>query len=114
MFCVGSKGVTTLNPNTHEITNHWPYNEFVGIQANPKATNEFIITMKKGGCGLGGQWSILCVCVCVCNDMHNYSVCVCVCVLDMQLYRPYIGRKNTQMTFSTDHRPEVITETLVS
>jgi hypothetical protein len=27
----------------------WAYGEFVGIQASPKATNEFIISLKKKG-----------------------------------------------------------------
>ncbi|CAI8058525.1 DnaJ homolog subfamily C member 13, partial [Geodia barretti] len=48
VFSIGTKAITTYNPNTHEVTNQWCYNEFVGIAPSPKASNEFIITMKKG------------------------------------------------------------------
>ena len=71
MFSIGTKRIATLNPNSHEVTNQvrsvacppscplyylslsvlqcqWPYNEFVAIQASPKASNEFVITVKKG------------------------------------------------------------------
>ena len=51
----------------------WAYSEFVGIAPSPKATNEFIITVRKGKKG-GTQ----------------------------------------QMTFSSDYRADIITETLVS
>ena len=51
----------------------WAYSEFVGIAPSPKATNEFVITVRKGKKG-GTQ----------------------------------------QMTFSSDYRAEIITETLVS
>ena len=70
MFSVGTQAITTYNPNSHEITNQvcrlcertchschfviifcvqWAYNEFAGIQASSKASNEFIITLKKKG-----------------------------------------------------------------
>lgn len=48
VFCVGSKGITTLNPGNTEVTNQWPYNEFVDIQPSHKTSNEFIITLRKG------------------------------------------------------------------
>ncbi|XP_025080789.1 dnaJ homolog subfamily C member 13-like isoform X2 [Pomacea canaliculata] len=50
IFSVGTHGITTYNPNNMEITNQWPYSEFVSIVPNVKApaNNEFIITMKKG------------------------------------------------------------------
>ncbi|KAK7111432.1 hypothetical protein V1264_011066 [Littorina saxatilis] len=51
IFSVGTHGITTYNPANMEVTNQWPYSEFVGIIPNVKApaNNEFIITMKKGG-----------------------------------------------------------------
>lgn len=51
IFSVGTHGITTYNPASMEVTNQWPYSEFVGIVPNVKApaNNEFIITMKKGG-----------------------------------------------------------------
>lgn len=50
IFSVGTKGITTYNPQTLEVTNQWPYSEFVSIVPNVKApgNNEFIITMRKG------------------------------------------------------------------
>lgn len=70
VFSIGTNAVTTYNPNTHDVTNQWNYNEFVGIAPSPKASNEFIITMKK-------------------------------------------GKKNQQMTFSTEYRSEVLSHALV-
>lgn len=56
------------------VSLQWPYNEFVAIAPSPKATNEFLITVrKKKG-----------------------------------------ASSNTQMTFSSDYRADIITETLVS
>ncbi|XP_076459341.1 dnaJ homolog subfamily C member 13-like isoform X2 [Babylonia areolata] len=51
IFSVGTHGITTYNPATMEVTNQWPYSEFIGISPSIKgpANNEFIITMKKGG-----------------------------------------------------------------
>ncbi|KAK7507621.1 hypothetical protein BaRGS_00001556 [Batillaria attramentaria] len=51
IFSIGTHGITTYNPANMEVTNQWPYSEFVGIVPNVKApaNNEFIITMKKGG-----------------------------------------------------------------
>ncbi|KAL8571849.1 DnaJ subfamily C member 13 [Nucella lapillus] len=51
IFSVGTHGITTYNPASMEVTNQWPYNEFVSIVPNVRApaNNEFIITMKKGG-----------------------------------------------------------------
>ncbi|XP_064598102.1 dnaJ homolog subfamily C member 13-like isoform X2 [Liolophura sinensis] len=50
IFSVGTKGITTYNPNTLEVTNQWPYSEFISIVPNVKAptNNELVITMKKG------------------------------------------------------------------
>ncbi len=56
------------------VSLQWPYNEFVAIAPSPKATNEFVITVRKKK----GTSS------------------------------------NTQMTFSSDYRADIITETLVS
>lgn len=49
IFSVGKKGITTYNPSTLEVTNQWPYEEFISIVPNTKApmNNEFMITMKK-------------------------------------------------------------------
>ena len=83
MFCVGTKAITTLNPNNGEVTNQvklllctflytlqWAYNEFVDITPSVKSNNEFVIHMRK-------------------------------------------GKKGNQMTFSSDYRLELITEALV-
>ncbi|XP_067952104.1 dnaJ homolog subfamily C member 13-like [Watersipora subatra] len=50
VFSVGTAAITTYNPSSLEITNQWPYSEFVKIEPNVKApaNNEFLITMKKG------------------------------------------------------------------
>ena len=50
IFSVGTLGITTYNPQSLEITNQWPYGEFVSIVPNVKApgNNEFIISMRKG------------------------------------------------------------------
>ncbi|ELU18389.1 hypothetical protein CAPTEDRAFT_227625 [Capitella teleta] len=50
IFSVGTKGITTYNPGNMEVTNQWPYEEFVSIVPNVKSpsNSEFIITMKKG------------------------------------------------------------------
>ncbi|XP_056011194.1 dnaJ homolog subfamily C member 13-like isoform X2 [Ostrea edulis] len=50
IFSVGTMGITTYNPQSLEVTNQWPYSEFVSIVPNVKApgNNEFIITMRKG------------------------------------------------------------------
>ncbi|XP_035660587.1 dnaJ homolog subfamily C member 13-like isoform X3 [Branchiostoma floridae] len=47
IFSVGTKGITTYNPQTLEVTNQWAYSDFVSILPSPKAASEFIITMKK-------------------------------------------------------------------
>lgn len=50
IFSIGSKGITTYNPNTLEVTNKWPYNEFYSIQpikTGSNASTEFQITVKK-------------------------------------------------------------------
>ena len=69
----------------------WAYSEFVGIQASPKATNEFIISLKKKGIYLS-VWIERAVFSVTCNS----------------------GGKTQQMTFSCDYRAEVLTEALVS
>ncbi|XP_023223609.1 dnaJ homolog subfamily C member 13-like, partial [Centruroides sculpturatus] len=71
IFSVGTLGITTYNPSTMEITNQWPYNEFISIAPNLKGqiSNEFLITMKK-------------------------------------------GKKTDTMRFSSDHRPDILTEAL--
>ncbi|XP_077997979.1 dnaJ homolog subfamily C member 13-like [Glandiceps talaboti] len=50
IFSIGTKGITTYNPGSLEVTNQWRYSEFCNISPNIKAqTNtEFIITFKKG------------------------------------------------------------------
>ncbi|EDV26296.1 uncharacterized protein TRIADDRAFT_21978 [Trichoplax adhaerens] len=48
IFSVGSKAITTYNPNTLEITNQWAYTDFFGIQITPKPGYEFTITIRKG------------------------------------------------------------------
>lgn len=50
IFSVGTLGITTYSPQTLEVTNQWPYREFVSIMPNVKApaNNEFLITMLKG------------------------------------------------------------------
>lgn len=49
IFSVGTRGITTYNPSTLEVTNQWPYEEFISIVPTVKAPtgNEFTITMKK-------------------------------------------------------------------
>lgn len=71
IFSVGTLGITTYNPSTMEITNQWPYSEFISIAPNLKGqiSNEFLITMKK-------------------------------------------GKKTDTMRFSSDHRPDILTEAL--
>lgn len=51
VFSVGTRGVTTYNPSSMEITNQWAYSDFMGIQPNFKAPlmNEFVISVRKGG-----------------------------------------------------------------
>lgn len=72
IFSVGTHGITTYNPATLEITNQWPYGEFISIVPVIKApvNNEFHITMRKS------------------------------------------NRKTDTMRFSTDHRPDLLTEAL--
>lgn len=50
IFSVGTLGITTYNPQSLEVTNQWPYGEFVKIEPNNKSVgnSEFLITMKKG------------------------------------------------------------------
>ncbi|CAG9764959.1 unnamed protein product [Ceutorhynchus assimilis] len=50
IFSIGTKGITTYNPGTFEVTNKWFYNEFYSIQSvktGNNASNEFQITVKK-------------------------------------------------------------------
>ncbi|ESO09053.1 hypothetical protein HELRODRAFT_156562 [Helobdella robusta] len=50
IFSVGTKGITTYNPTSFEVTNQWPYEEFISIKPNdrsPSSNNEFCIMMKK-------------------------------------------------------------------
>ncbi|XP_039252268.2 dnaJ homolog subfamily C member 13-like isoform X1 [Styela clava] len=51
VFSVGTKGITTYNPSTLEVTNQWPYSDFAGILAESKSKNlnEFIISLRKTG-----------------------------------------------------------------
>ncbi|XP_066249736.1 dnaJ homolog subfamily C member 13 [Euwallacea similis] len=72
IFSIGSKGITTYNPSTFEVTNKWAYHEFFSIQpikSGNNSPNEFQIMVKK-------------------------------------------EKKLTKMIFSTDHRTNVITETM--
>ena len=48
MFSLGTKAVTTYNPQTLEVTNQWAYGDFFGISPSSKAANEFIIVVRKG------------------------------------------------------------------
>lgn len=50
IFSVGSRGVTTYNPTSLEVTNKWCYNDFHSIQpvkSGNNTPNEFQITVKK-------------------------------------------------------------------
>lgn len=47
IFSIGRRAVTTLNPQSLEVTNQWEYKDFLDISPNPKVDNEFIITLKK-------------------------------------------------------------------
>ncbi|XP_060515817.1 dnaJ homolog subfamily C member 13 [Cylas formicarius] len=47
IFSIGSKGVTTYNPTSLEVTNRWSYNDFVSIQPLKGTPNEFQISVKK-------------------------------------------------------------------
>ncbi|KAF7280153.1 hypothetical protein GWI33_006329 [Rhynchophorus ferrugineus] len=49
VFSIGSRGVTTYNPTTFEVTNKWAYNEFASIQPvrSGNTQNEFQISVKK-------------------------------------------------------------------
>ncbi|XP_078489054.1 dnaJ homolog subfamily C member 13 [Ciona intestinalis] len=51
LFAVGTKGITTYNPNSLEVTNQWSYSDFAGILADTKSknNNEFIISLRKTG-----------------------------------------------------------------
>jgi len=51
LFAVGTKAVTTYNPNSLEITNQWSYNDFAGILPDNKSKNqnEFVISLRKLG-----------------------------------------------------------------
>uniref|UniRef100_H2Z526 J domain-containing protein n=1 Tax=Ciona savignyi TaxID=51511 RepID=H2Z526_CIOSA len=51
LFAIGTKGITTYNPSTLEVTNQWPYSDFAGIIADTKSknNNEFIISLRKTG-----------------------------------------------------------------
>lgn len=47
---MGSKGITTYNPSTFEITNRWAYSDVFSIKCgnqSPPGGNEFILTMRK-------------------------------------------------------------------
>lgn len=48
IFCIGSHGIRTLNPNTLETTNSWPYSEVISVMPSAKAVNEFMLVTKKG------------------------------------------------------------------
>ncbi|KAL8616890.1 hypothetical protein ACOMHN_041809 [Nucella lapillus] len=50
IFSVGTRGITTYNTTTMEVTNQWQYSDFIGITPSIKTPiyNEFTITMKKG------------------------------------------------------------------
>merc|ERR1719272_1988161 len=48
ILAVTPESIITLNPQTFEETNAWPYDtEFVGIAPSMKSEMEFIITTKK-------------------------------------------------------------------
>ncbi|KAI3379512.1 hypothetical protein SNEBB_010043 [Seison nebaliae] len=49
IFSVGTNGITTYNLHNNEITNRWPYSEFIGINPSTNSPHEFIITMRKTG-----------------------------------------------------------------
>jgi len=39
IFSIGTTGVTTYNPSTMEITNRWPYCDFMGALPGPSANH---------------------------------------------------------------------------
>ena len=47
VYSVGRRAITTLNPQTLEVTNQWEYKDFLDIGPNPKVDNEYIITVRK-------------------------------------------------------------------
>ncbi|XP_030761294.1 dnaJ homolog subfamily C member 13-like [Sitophilus oryzae] len=49
IFSIGSRGITTYNPTTLEVTNKWAYNDFHSIQPvkGGNTPNEFQILVKK-------------------------------------------------------------------
>ncbi|KAL5489677.1 hypothetical protein EMCRGX_G018795 [Ephydatia muelleri] len=44
---IGTTAIATYNPNSHESTNQWPYNEVVSVVPSAKASNEFTINTRK-------------------------------------------------------------------
>ena len=69
ILSIGSLAVCTLNPQTLECTNAFPYNEITNALPSPKANNELILHLRK-------------------------------------------GKKADKMTFSCDHRAELLTQAL--
>lgn len=49
VFAVGTRGITTYNPTTLEITNAWPYSDVIGLMPVTKSpsNNEFLFSMRK-------------------------------------------------------------------
>ncbi|VEN42457.1 unnamed protein product [Callosobruchus maculatus] len=47
IFSVGTMGISTYNPSSLEVTNKWPYSEFISVIPLRTSPNEFQITMKK-------------------------------------------------------------------
>ncbi|KAK2561616.1 DnaJ-like protein subfamily C member 13 [Acropora cervicornis] len=95
IFSIGTKGITTYNPSNLEVTNQWAYNDFCRISPSVKASNELIITMKKSKFVVryhGASWSgVLTVKI---------------------LLLAGASKKIQSMTFSTEHRAELLTDAL--
>lgn len=47
IFSVGTNGISTYNPSNMEITNRWPYSDFISVAPLKGTQTEFQITMKK-------------------------------------------------------------------
>nr|CAB3238835.1 dnaJ homolog subfamily C member 13 [Phallusia mammillata] len=51
LFAVGTRGITTYNPSSLQVTNQWSYSEFCGIILDHKSknNNDFLILLRKSG-----------------------------------------------------------------
>lgn len=47
ILSIGSLAICTLNPQTLENTNTWPYNEITNVLPSPKSQNELAILLRK-------------------------------------------------------------------